>query len=90
MSEKVEHVARAICLARAKVNDCDNQECPMTCVWCVASAKGAIAAMREPTQAMVISAAYASYNEFREGTTVEEQKKAITVSYKAAIDEALK
>ena len=52
MSEMVERVARAICEAKSRVNECGPKACQPLCPWCVASARAAIEAMREPTQAM--------------------------------------
>lgn len=50
MSEMIERVARAICAATSPGEPCENQ-----CQACTRDARAAIAAMREPTRAMLRS-----------------------------------
>ena len=52
----IERVALAICVARAKVNDCTPEPCSAICPWCMASALAAIDALVETPEAAEVSA----------------------------------
>lgn len=82
MSEMEERVARAICPWSGK----RNADCPNGCRVCVANARDAIEAMREPTEGMVTGGRIDLHTN-EEGALLAAEAKQV---WQAMIDEALK